>query len=61
MKKESWVRAGIIKELTIFTDDNKLRTARTNGYLLFKRENGSFLYDLNSVHERFFTKKIQPA
>jgi hypothetical protein len=58
-KVNNWVNGQTMTELTVWDDSGKLRRARENGYVSCKRvENDrgitSILYDLDSIHEKFF-------
>lgn len=48
-KKETWVKAPVITGMTGW-DGNKMRRARENGYIKFKKDNGCFFYDVESLH-----------
>jgi hypothetical protein len=55
-KKSEWVKSPIITKLTGW-DANKMRLARNNGYINWKKDSNGFWYDLNSIHEKFLIKK----
>jgi hypothetical protein len=52
-KKPTWVRASVITSLTGWSAE-KMRQARENGYVKYKESEGSYLYDLNSINDKFF-------
>jgi hypothetical protein len=54
--KTNWVKSPIITGLTGW-DANKMRLARNNGYINWKKDSNGFWYDLNSIHEKFLIKK----
>lgn len=53
-KKETWVKAQTIKELTGW-DDEAMRRARNSGLVKFKKDNG-FFYCLESIPELLIKK-----
>lgn len=53
--KPSWVKATTILELTGW-DAFKLRQARVNKTISFKKEGKSYFYDLNSIHPYLIKK-----
>lgn len=50
-KKVKWVKVGAVKKLTGWNKE-ELRSARVNGYVKTKKENGLW-YDLSSIDSRF--------
>lgn len=52
----SWVNVQMITQLTVWDNRDKLRTARDNGYVEFKTEGKSVLYNLDSIHQLFLKK-----
>jgi phosphoenolpyruvate synthase/pyruvate phosphate dikinase len=55
-KKSEWVKSPIITKLTGW-DANKMRIARNNGYIQWKKNTTGFWYDLSSINEKFLNKK----
>jgi hypothetical protein len=55
-KKSEWVKSPIITKLTGW-DANKMRIARNNGYIQWKKNTTGFWYDLSSINEKFLIKK----
>lgn len=49
--KKQWVKVGVVTKATGW-DHEKMRQARENNYIDYKRENG-FWYDLNSLLPHF--------
>lgn len=54
--KPKWVRASIITELTGW-NNQKMRSARINDLIVYKKEENSYWYDLNSLHPLLIKKK----
>lgn len=54
-KEEHWVRVSTIVKLTGWNKE-RLRRARNEGTVTYKRENGSFLYLLESVPQILILK-----
>lgn len=52
--KVTWVRASVITELTGWNNE-KMRKARENGYVKFKKE-GGYWYNLGSLNQVFIKK-----
>lgn len=53
--KATWVKASVIADLTGW-DKEGLRKARNYGYVEHRKENGKFLYNLDSLNERMIKK-----
>lgn len=51
-RRRQWVKVGTISELTGW-NYHRLARARANGEVEFKKEDGKFFYDLNSVNPVF--------
>lgn len=52
----SWVNGQMITQLTSWDNRDKLRTARDNGFVEFKKEGKRMLYNLDSIHQLFLKK-----
>ena len=56
-KIKSWVNGQTMTQITVWDDRDKLKKARVNGYVEFKQEGKSLLYNLDSIHQIFFKAK----
>lgn len=54
--KKTWVKVAIIAQRTGWNNE-KMRQARDNGLVKYKKENGKFFYDLDSIHQSFLITK----
>lgn len=55
-KKGGWVTAPVVAKLTGW-DKYGLYKARQNGYVQYKKQDGKFLYDVESIHPIHFKKE----
>lgn len=51
-KRTTWIKASDVVKLTKW-DKNKMRTARECGTIVYKKEDGHFLYSLESIPQVF--------
>ncbi len=55
-KKQTWVKAYIVQDLTGW-DKFFMQKARQNGLVKFRNDNGKFTYLLESIDDRFLIRK----
>lgn len=53
--KPTWTKVSAVRHLTGW-DANKIRRAREVGLIEWKRENGGFFYNINSLNPLFYQK-----
>ncbi len=56
-KIKSWVNGQTMTQITVWDSPHELRKARINGYVEYKQEGKSLLYNLDSIHPIFFKAK----
>lgn len=54
-QKPLWVKAAVITGLTGWNNE-KMRSARENGYIDWKKDDAGFWYDLQTLSDKFIKK-----